>query len=391
MTSVFSGVSPTPRQKPNRHAPSGSEGDVATEHVVIRPPARDDRSAGSYGRDPVYIGFLVDYEPGEVLADLMDPLILAFEDAMNARRLPHAVELVTRLAPSLPQKPAKNVVDAYHRMADEGALLVIGPGVSDNAVILREHVEQRRVPMLGIVGTTQFQGEHCFLLPNGGHGEEAALVANYLAEHGLRRIAVFGEHGGTGDIEYRDWFRQQARLQRIDVAIEHVLEQRPEDGELDVILVEVRDRVQPDALVYMGTGWAGPAFNAALERVGWDPQKVMNAAFMWATHDEAWMRALEGWVGVDQLPGEGADDVNPNYVALLDRFAARFERRVEHAVIPLMYDVGRVVAEALVNAPMMSPQGLKLGLERIKMFPSAIGGRRTHITFGARGPSWLQG
>jgi branched-chain amino acid transport system substrate-binding protein len=36
-----------------------------------------------------------------------------------------------------------------------------------------------------------------------------------------------------------------------------------------------------------------------------------------------------------------------------------------------------------VNAPMMSGRGLKLGLERIKMFPSALGARRTHITFGA--------
>ena len=95
-------------------------------------------------------------------------------------------------------------------------------------------------------------------------------------------------------------------------------------------------------------------------------------------------RALEGWIGVDQLPGDDIADVNPNYRALLDRFEARFERRVDHVVVALAYDVGRVVTEAIVNAPLMSGRGLKLGLERIKMFPSALGGRRTHITFGAQ-------
>ena len=383
-TSVFSGVTPTPRQKANTHAPSGTEGEVPTERIVVRPPARDDRNAGAYAHEPIRIGFIVDYEPGEVLADIIDPLILAFEDAMNGGRLTHAVELVTRVAVGLPTKPAKNVVDAYHRLVDEGALLVIAPGVSDNAVVLRDHVEEREVPALAIVGSSQFHGEYCFLLPNGGHGEEAALVANYLAQQGYRRIALFGEHGGTGDIEYRDWFHDQARLQGIDISFECVLAQRPADGELDIILKELRERVQPDALVYIGTGWTAPAFNPALERIGWELPKVMNAAFMWAPHDEAWMRALEGWIGVDQLPGDDIDDVNPNYRALLDRFEARFERRVDHVVVALAYDVGRVVTEAIVNAPLMSGRGLKLGLERIKMFPSALGGRRTHITFGAQ-------
>jgi branched-chain amino acid transport system substrate-binding protein len=51
-------------------------------------------------------------------------------------------------------------------------------------------------------------------------------------------------------------------------------------------------------------------------------------------------------------------------------------------MIPLMYDVGRVVAEGIVNASEMSPKGVRFGLERIKMFPAANGGAHTHITFG---------
>ncbi|MFN8028025.1 MAG: ABC transporter substrate-binding protein [Acidimicrobiia bacterium] len=383
-SSVYSGVTPTPVQKANTQAPSGNEGDVHAERIVIRPPAHDDTSAGAYTHEPIQIGFFVDYEPGELLCDLLDPLILAFEDAMNCGRLTKAVELVTRVAVGLPTRAARYPVEEYHRLVDEGALLVIGPGVSDNSVALKEHVEARRVPTVGIVGSSQFHGEYCFTLPNGGHGEEAALVANYVAQQGWKRIALFGEHGGTGDIEYRSWFADQARMQGLHVVFEHLLERRPADGELDPILADVRDRVAPDALVYMGTGWTTPAFNAALDRIGWDPPRVCNAAFMWAPHDEAWMRALEGWTGVDQLTGPDGPDANPNYNALLDRFEARFGRRVDHVVIALMYDMGRVVAEAIVNAPMMNGHGMKLGLERIKMFPSAIGGARTNITFGAQ-------
>lgn len=383
-SSVYSGVTPTPVQQANPQAPSGNEGDVHAERIVIRPPAIDDRSAGAYAHEPVRIGFFIDYEPGELLCDLLDPMILAFEDAMNSGRLTSAVELVTRVAVGLPTRAARYPVQEYHRLVDEGALLVIGPGVSDNSVVLREHVEARRVPALGIVGSSQFHGEYCFTLPNGGHGEEAALVAGHLAAQGWHRIALFGEHGGTGDAEYRAWFADQARMQGLHVVFEHLLERRPADGELDPILADVRDRVAPDALVYMGTGWTTPAFNTALERIGWDPPRVCNAAFMWAPHDEAWMRALEGWIGVDQLVGPEGPDANPNYNSLLDRFAARFGRRVDHVVIALAYDLGRVVAEAIVHAPTMNGHGMKLGLERIKVFPSAIGGRATNITFGAQ-------
>jgi len=387
-SSVYSSVTPTPVQKANPQAPSGNQTDIVTERIVITPPmpGADDASghAGAYPHEPIPVGFFIDYEPGELLCDFVDPIILAFEDAMNSGRLTKAVELITRVAVGLPTRGARFPVAEYHRMVDEGALIVMGPGASDNAVILKEHIEAREVPAVGVVGTSQFVGEYCFTLPNGGHGEEAALVANYLAQQGYRRIALFGEHGGTGDTEYRNWFADQARMQGLQIVFEHLLERRPADGELDPILIDVRDRIAPDALVYMGTGWTTPAYNAALGRIGWDPPRVCNAAFMWAPHDEAWMRALEGWTGVDQLTGPEGPDANLNYNSLLDRFEARFGRRVDHVVIALGYDLGRVVAEAIVNAPMMSGRGMKLGLERIKMFPSAIGGARTHITFGAQ-------
>jgi hypothetical protein len=266
-------------------------------------------------------------------------------------------------------------------MVDEGCLLVLGPGITDNALVLCEHVNHCRVPCLAMIGTSRFAGEYCFLLPNGGHGEETALVANYLRRNGYNRIALFGELS-PGDIEYHEFFREQARLNGIEIAAEFHFDQRPDERDIESALVGVRDHVRPDAIVYCGFGWSTPMYNPILEKIGWNPPKVMNAAFMWAPHDEKWMKALEGWIGVDQLPGRDLEVVNTNYLALLDRFEARFKRRVDHALIALAYDEGRVVAEAIANAPILTGQGLKLGLERIKMFPCALGGKRTYITFG---------
>src|SRR3954453_7504895 len=93
-SSVYSGVTPTPVQKANPQAPSGNKTDIVTERIVIIPPmpgddATDDATgdAGAYAQEPIPVGFFIDYEPGELLCDFVDPIILAFEDAMNSGRL----------------------------------------------------------------------------------------------------------------------------------------------------------------------------------------------------------------------------------------------------------------------------------------------------------------
>ena len=52
-------------------------------------------------------------------------------------------------------------------------------GVTDNAQVLRPVIEELQVPYITRAGTTRFVGEYCFSLANGGHGEEAAILAAY--------------------------------------------------------------------------------------------------------------------------------------------------------------------------------------------------------------------
>jgi len=137
--------------------------------------------------------------------------------------------------------------------------------------------------------------------------------------------------------------------------------------------------------VYCGFGLNSAQINPALERIGWDPPKIMNSAIMWAFSGPTWMAALEGWIGIEQSLADHEDgEKNPNWSALLDRHERRFGSRSDSTMIALLYDQGRAAIEALANAPELSGEGVAQGLERIKMMPSTLGGPRTYIGYGPR-------
>jgi hypothetical protein len=247
--------------------------------------------------------------------------------------------------------------------------------------VLRDHINAARVPYITMAGTTRFTGEYCFSLANGGHGEEAAILAAYLAKQGYRRIVLTGE-GSPGDAEYRAFFTEQAALYGVEIADAHYFPDEIKDGELDDVLRRFRDRM-PDALVYCGFGFHSRQLNPALARIGWAPPKVMNAAIMWALAGPDWMAALDGWVGIEQTNNDHDQiEKNPNWAAMLDRFERRFGSRPDTTMTALLYDQGRAAVEAIVNAPALDGPGLAAGLERIKMMPSTLGGPRTYIGYG---------
>jgi branched-chain amino acid transport system substrate-binding protein len=179
-------------------------------------------------------------------------------------------------------------------------------------------------------------------------------MAAYLADQGLRRIVVTGEFS-PGDSEYHAFFGEQARLYGLEILKEHYFDQEPSDDEVDAVLRHFRDDLRPDALVYCGFGWNSGQLNPALQRIGWDPPKVMNAAIMWALTGPVWMAALEGWVGIEQSLGDHEDmEKNPNSDACLDRFEQRFGYRRDATMVGLLYDQGRAAAEA-TSTPRCSP------------------------------------
>jgi ABC-type branched-subunit amino acid transport system substrate-binding protein len=330
---------------------------------------------------PVKIGFLSDLPSGAGVARSLDPILLAFEDAMIEGRLTHPIELFAMHALGLPYGSADYVVAAFRELVDRGCSIVLSTGVTNNAVVLRDVINEVHVPYITMAGTTTFVGDYCFLLPNGGHSEEATIVAAYLADRGLRRVVLTGE-GTDGDVEYRKFFEEQASLYGLEIIETYYFPNDPTDAEVDAELERFRS-LEPDALAYVGFGINTKQFGQSLKRIGWDPPRAMNTAILWAFAGGEWAEALEGWVGIDQTNNDH-DDVEPNrnYKAMIDRFEKRFGNRRDSTMTALFYDQGRSAAEAIINGPSQDGPGLKAGLERIAMMPSTLGGPRTYIGFG---------
>src|SRR2546428_2989363 len=126
----------------------------------------------------------------------------------------------------------------------------------------------------------------------------------------------------------------------------------------------------------------GPMF----ERLAWDPPRIMPGAFQFCYARPEWRAALGGWHGIDKMCEQ-----TPRLKPMLDRFAARHGKRRDHTVTALSYDTARLIAEGLARAPLLTPRGVKEGLEKVRLLPAVNGGARTHMSPRPSGPQAHQG
>ena len=321
---------------------------------------------------PTSVGVLIDIDMG-TKEDFLACLRFGFDEAHRDGLLLRPVELLVEQAIGLPRLAARNTVDGSRRLADAGALCVIGPLVTDNSIACAPAIEAAGVPAITWTGTDRYHGHCCFNLGNGGLAEEAAIMATWIRRSGFRTVGMIHELS-PGGVEYASNFRWYAARERLDVLIEAYTSQLPDD--LETTLRKIRDQ-RVDCVAYLGYGYPTILMRPIFERLGWDPPRVMTTAFQFCYAKPEWMAALEGWVGVDQI----CED-NPLLAPMLDRFAAATGTRREHTVIALAYDTARLVAEGLARAPLLTPDGVRQGLERVRMLPAVNGGPRTHMSLG---------
>ncbi len=321
---------------------------------------------------PVKVGVLIDLDMG-TKQDFLDTLRMGFDEAFESGLLTRPVELVVKEAIGLPRLEARNTIEGYRALVADGVLCTIGPLITDNSLAVAPVVEELRVPAITWTGTDRYHGEYCFNLGNGGLAEEAAIMATWIRRNGFRTVGMIHEIS-PGGVEYASSFRWYAARERLDVLIEAYTTQQPDD--LEAVLRKVRDQ-RPDCLAYLGYGYPTILMGPLFVRLGWDPPRIMTTAFQFCYAKPEWMAALEGWYGIDQWCEQ-----NPLAQGVFDRFAARFGRRREHTVTLLSYDTARVVAEGIARANLLTPKGVKEGLEKVRMVPAANGGPRTHMSFG---------
>ncbi len=297
---------------------------------------------------------------------------LAFDEATEQGLLDRPYEFVLHPENGLPRGSAKNATDGFRYLVDEGCIGVAGAYSSDNAITVGPLANELQVPLISWCGTERLQGEYCFRLGNGDCGGDAALVVAWLKRKGYGRVAVLNEVSPNGE-EYFRFFRQEARRHGISIAAVETVSQSPAD--LASNLDNLR-QVSPEALVYMGYGVLASTglLRDSLDKLGWDPPRIMGTAFMFYLMG---FDKFEGWVGVDQF-----DPSNPLVQGFHERFVARYggDPPLWPNAIPILaYDTARVLVEGLFRAPILSGPGLKDGLEKIRFMTSTTGGPRTHI------------
>ncbi len=321
---------------------------------------------------PVKVGVLIDIDMG-TKEDFLAALRMGFDEAHADGVILRPVELVVKEAIGLPRLEARNTIDGYRELVADGVLCVIGPLITDNSLALAAVIDEARVPAVTWTGTDRYHGAYCFNLGNGGLAEEAAIMAAWIRRQGHTTVGMIHEIS-PGGVEYASNFRYYAAREKRDVLIEAYTTQIPDD--LEAVLRKIRDQ-RPDCLAYLGYGYPTILMGPMFQRLGWDPPRIMTTAFQFCYAKPEWMAALEGWYGIDQMCEQ-----NPRLQPVLDRFAARIGKRRDHTVTALSYDTARLIAEGLARANLLTPQGVKEGLEKVRMLPAVNGGPRTHMSLG---------
>ncbi|OBB46027.1 ABC transporter substrate-binding protein [Mycobacterium sp. 852002-51961_SCH5331710] len=333
----------------------------------------DVRAYGSVA--PLKVGLLNDYPTrSSTEDDTLDTLRLVFEEAVSAGLVDRPIEVVRRDVIGLPNGTYHAVERGYDELVAEGCLVIFGPYVSDNAVPLSAHANRvGKVPNLILSGSEEALGEWTFALNNGSMPEEPVMLAAVMLGDERSRIAIAYEASLIGK-EYLAFAEKAYSAAGLKVVATAAIPQVEADKA--AVVAELR-AAGPDALVHVGFGHGLWGFSDALESAGWDPPRYTTTAFEMAHINAEWMRHLRGWIGLDSY-----DERNRVGQAFLDRFEARYGRRPAHSMPGLCHDVATVIARGLAAARPLTGEGVKHGIEQVKLVPSASGAPGTFLRFG---------
>lgn len=328
---------------------------------------------------PIKLGCLFDFRlpdsyPQEMRDNFNQSFELVFKQGRERGLIDRDVEIVHREVEGLPKGTVKAAIDAYGELVDEGCLAIFGPFISDNAVPVREAIEQRfHVPAITVAGSEDWLGEWTFALPQGSLTEEPVYWTRLLAKQGLTETAVLIEQSLIGETYARN-FRKACRAAHIRIVAEENIPQTAQDVSEAVARLH---QAKAPALVHCGFGFGVVHVNPALKALNWDPPRFMGTAFQNAWINPAMWRAIEGWIGLDQY-----DEANTTGQRFLDRFERAYGRRPEYCTPIVNHDIANVLLHAFADAHPLTPRGVKEAIERVKMLPAASGAPGTRLSFG---------
>lgn len=319
---------------------------------------------------PLRVGILNDMaaappDPGNIEHWLR----LAADELRRNGRLDREVEFVHGWGLGLPTGTAAAVERGFAALAAQDVLLIIGPAIGDNALVATPCAEQHRIPTINWAGTERARSPYMFHLQVGSHEDESIVLARHLHETGMQRVGLIHDRSPIGR-RHLHFFQMEAEIIGLRIAA---------FASLSPVCVTAAQEVgdileaKPDAVIYLGLGLAAPAVAQALVASGFSGPRVMNTAGI-RGYARDFARRIDGWTYVDMHA-----DGNRTLAGLRKQYGI-----AGHGALAAAkgYDLGRLMAEGLARATAHTRDGVREGLEQIKLLPAAEGHEGTLLGFG---------
>jgi branched-chain amino acid transport system substrate-binding protein len=313
------------------------------------------------------VGVLYDFPQADGGALFEDALRLGL--ASGRRAFDRPVELVSVHARGLPSGTAREVERGFEQLAEAGALAVVGPSISDNALVVQPLADGAGVPSLNYSGGERTRSEWMFHYQVGSLQEEPAVLSAHLARRGLGSVALAHDRSAVGRL-YAEAFAQACATDAVELVSSLAVPPLAED--LGPLVRRLRAS-RADSLCYLGLGVAARALALAVAAEKWEVPVVANSALMFGYGRKDWRPGWEGWVYVDTV-----SDANAERAALRQRSP----RSAAGPIGVAAYDMGRLLGEALERTDHLTRAGLRVALESVKALAAASGHPGTVMGFG---------
>jgi len=337
--------------------------------------------------DPLKIGLLLDNPPrytehAERIYDLVA------EQYRESGRFERGVEFIKVYPWGPPAGFIQNSINAFHQLCDEGVLAVLGGHHADDCIALTPHADARKVPLLNTGATTHAMSDWSFSISWGSIPHDVYTVASWLRQKGYKRIAITwdrADHILENVLHFRNACARASIKILSDIRFPQLV--TPTLNDLFAEAVSDFRALNPDALAHFGSGVMSYKWAEYVTNSDWDVPRVMNDAFHGATNPDA-KAGFEGWVGTTMW-----DDDNKVNAKFMADYMTRYPdvARPSGELLGLFRDAVTTLMEGVILAPIMTPDGIRRGLEMVQMLPAASGGPRTCIGFSPHNHRGLQG
>jgi len=337
--------------------------------------------------NPVKIGVLLDTPPK--FSDHAERIYdMVAERYKASGRLDRGVEFIKRYPWGPPAGSIQNSINAFHELCDLGCVAIIGGNHADDSIAIPPYADARQVPFMGLGATAQGMSKWAFSICWSSIPHDVYTMASWLKQNGHKRIVMTWDRADHA-LENVVHFRNACARAGIRILADERFPQLlvPELPQIFARTLEEFRDLKPDALAHFGTGPMSGEWAAFVTHSGWDVPRVMNDAFYGAAFPE--IRAnYEGWVGTTMWDSENQ--------VIADFYKEYYERHPDapyagQEMVALYRDGVTALLEGVALAPILTPEGVRRGLELVQLLPAASGGPRTCISFGPYAHRGTQG